>query len=144
MGKFPNISALTFANGKLYASSRTKSRIAVIDYSTMSLATEFTTVNKPVAMQLFGNTLYILGAQNNVIQKINTMNDSVVENISLNTGGFSSTFNKITDTNLSVITDIKKNCYTIFDLSTGKILKTYELNVPIKDIKITNRIKLFE
>lgn len=143
IGKFPNVSALVYANDKLYISSRTKSRIAVIDYSTLGLANEFTTVNKPVAMQLFGNNLYVLGAQNNEIQKINILNGKIVDVISLGTEGFSTGFNKIQNSGLAVITDIKKNKYTIMDLAKGKVLKTYAVNVPINDIIITDKVKEF-
>lgn len=144
IGKFPNVSALAFINNKLYISSRTKSRIAVIDYTTLSLANEFTTVNKPIAMQLYGNILYVLGAQNNRVQRINTTNGKELDILDLNTGGFSTGFNRIDDTELAVITDIKKNKYTILDLAKGKILKTYSINVPINEVVITNKVKLFE
>ena len=144
IGKFPNVSALAFANNKLYISSRTKSRIAVIDYSTLGLANEFTTVNKPVAMLVFDNNIYVLGAQNNELQRINSLNDTVTAIIPLNTGGFSTGFHRISGTNLGVIADMKSNKYSIIDLTKGKLLKTYTLNIPIKDIIITNKVKLFE
>ncbi|MBD9223221.1 hypothetical protein EGQ24_04890, partial [bacterium] len=118
-------------------------RIAVIDYSTLGLINEFTTVNKPLSMLLDGKTLYVLGAQNNVIQKLNTDNDSPTGNIAIGTDGFSSGFHRIDNTNLAVITDLKSNKYTIFDLSKGRVLKTYALNVPIKDVIITNKVNLF-
>ena len=144
IGRFPNVSSLAFAKNKLYIASRTKSRIAVIDYSTLGLESEFTTVNKPISMQLCGDFLYVLGAQNNRLQKLDTTSNKVLETIDLNTGGFSTGFNKIPDTNLGVITDIKTNKYTIVDLSKGKILKTYSVNIPINDIIIANKVKLFE
>ena len=43
-----------------------------------------------------------------------------------------------------MITDVKKNMYSIFDLAKGKILKTYEVNVPINDVIIADKVKLFE
>ena len=144
IGKFPNVSALAFTNDKLYISSRTKSRIAVIDYTTLGLINEFTTVNKPIAMLLYNKTLYILGAQNNVIQKINTGNDSSEGYIELGTEGFSSGFHRIENSEFAIVTDLKNNKYSIIDLSKGKLLKTYSLNVPIKDIIITDKVKLFD
>lgn len=144
IGKFPNVSSLAFANNYLYISSRTKSRIAVIDYSTLGLVKEFTTVSKPLVMQIYGKNLYVLGAQANQLQRINVENGKIVDNIELFTDGFSTGFNKILDTNLAVVTDIKKNMYTIIDLEKGKILKTYMVNVPIKEVVITNKVKLFD
>ena len=143
IGSFPNVSSLAFAKDKLFISSRTKSRIAVIDYSTLGLANEFTTVNKPVAIQLYGNNLFVLGAQNNRVQRINIDNGKVLDTIELGTEGFSTGFNKIQGTDLAVITDIKKNKYTILDLAKGKVLKTYAVNVPINDIIITDKVKEF-
>ncbi len=144
IGLFPNVSALAFKNNKLYITSRTKSRIAIIDYSTLGLINEFTTVNKPIAMLKYDKYLYVLGAQNNEIQKINTDNDQVQEIISLQTNGFSSGFKEVGNSSLAVINDIKNNQYSIFDLAKGKLLKTYQINVPIKSIVITDKVKLFE
>ena len=143
IGQFPNVSDIVFANNKLYLSSRTKSRIAVIDYSTLGLVNEFTTVNKPLAMLLNDKTIYVLGAQNNVIQKISIESDTPTGNITIGTDGFSSGFHKVENTNYAVITDLKSNKYSILDLSKGKILKTYSLNVPIKDVVITEKVELF-
>lgn len=144
IGLFPNVSALAFRNNKLYISSRTKSRIAIIDYSTLGLINEFTTVNKPIGMLQYDKYLYVLGAQNNEVQKINTDNDQVVEEIQLGTSGFSSGFKGIENSSLAVINDIKNNQYSIFDLAKGKLLKTYQMNVPIKSVIITNKVELFD
>ena len=143
IGKFPNVSALAFINNKLFISSRTKSRVAVIDYTTLGLVSEFTTVNKPIAMQLYDKTLYVLGAQNNVIQKINTDNGNIIGTIDIGTGGFSSGFHMIDKTNYAVVTDLKNNMYSIIDLAKGKLIKSYSVNVPIKDVIITNKVNLF-
>lgn len=144
IGRFPNISDIAFIDNQLYLTSRTKSRIAVVDYTTLGLIAEFTTVNKPIAMEVYNKTIYVLGAQNNKIQKINAENGKVIQTINLATNGFSRGFNKISNTNLAVITDIKENKYTILDLAEGKVLKTYALNIPIKEVVITNKVKLFD
>ena len=144
IGRFPNISAIAYANNKVYITSRTKSRIAVVDYDTLGLETEYTTTNKPVAMELYGNSIYVLGAQNNEIQKLDAASGKVLETIKLGTGGFSSKFRRIQDSNLAVITDVKNDMYTIIDLDKGQILKTYSVNVPLNDVVITDKVKLFD
>ena len=144
IGRFPNVSALAFADNKLFIASRTKSRIAIIDYDTLGLVEEFTTVNKPTSMTLFGNKLYVLGSQNNEIQVIDTGSNAVTDTIKLGTGGYSAGFSKISGTNYTIVTDLKNNYYSILDLSSGKVLKTYELNIPIKDVIIADKIMLFE
>ena len=144
IGKFPNVSALAFANNKLFISSRTKSRVAVIDYDTLGLLNEFTTVSKPISMLLYKNILYILGAQNNELQILDTVSNKVIKNVSIGTGGYSSGLKQILGTDLAVITDLKNNYYSILDLSSGSILKTYELNIPVKDVIIADKIRLFD
>ncbi len=144
IGRFPNISALAFSNDKLFIASRTKSRIAIIDYDTLKLEDEFTTVNKPISMLLFENSLYVLGAQNNEIQVIDTKTNSVTQTIKLGTGGYSTGLTKMFGTDFAIITDVKNNYYSILDLRSGKILKSYELNIPIKDVIIADKIRLFE
>lgn len=143
IGTFPNVSSLAYAQNKLYITSRTKSRIAIVDYATLGLVSEFTTVNKPIAMLMHDKMLYVLGAQNNVIQKINTSNNNVVGTIELNTGGFSSGFHKLENSDLAVVTDLKTNMYSIIDLNKGKLIRTYSINVPIKDVIITEKVNLF-
>ena len=143
IGKFPNISALAFIDNQLYLASRTKSRIAIVDYSTLGLIAEFTTVNKPVAMQIHDKTLYVLGAQNNKLQRINIDTGKVVDTIDLGTEGFSTGFNKINGTDLAIVIDVKQNKYTVVDLAKGKVVKTYAMTVPINDIIIADKVKLF-
>ena len=144
IGKFPNISAIAYANNKLFIASRTKSRIAIIDYDTLGLINEFTTVNKPTAMLLKDNKLFVLGSQNNEIQVIDTSSNSVINTIALKTGGYSSGLKTISGTDYAIITDLKNNYYSILDLSSSSILKTYELSLPIKDVIIADKVRLFE
>jgi hypothetical protein len=60
-------------------------------------------------MQIQGKNLYVLGAQANQIQKINTEKCKIIDNISISEDGFKTNFNRIPETDLAVITDIKKN-----------------------------------
>ena len=143
IGKFPNISDLVFIKNQLYLASRTKSRIAIVDYSTLGLIAEFTAVNKPIAMLVHGDILHVLGAQNNVIQRINIDTGKVIDNIELGTEGFSTGFSKIDNTDLAIVVDVKQNKYTIVDLAKGKVLKTYAMTVPINKVIIADKVKLF-
>ena len=144
IGKFPNVSALAYANNKLFIASRTKSRIAVVDYDTLGLVNEFTTVSKPTSMLLYGNVLYVLGAQSNELQILDTVSNAVIKTVPLATGGYSAGLKRVQDTNFAVVTDLKNNYYSILDLPSGTILKTYELNIPIKDVIIADKVRLFE
>ena len=95
-------------------------------------------------MQLFNEYLYVLGAQNNQIQKINIFSGKVIDVIDLETEGFSTGFDRIKDTDLAIVTDVKQNKYTILDLAKGKIIKTYAMTVPINKVIIADKVKLFD
>ena len=95
-------------------------------------------------MLLEDKYLYVLGAESNSIQKIDTKDNSIIGYIDLGTGGFSSGFSRIDNSSYAVVTDLKKNQYSIIDLTKGKLLKTYILNVPIKNVIITNKVDLFD
>lgn len=70
IGKFPNVSKIAFTNNKVYVTSRTKNRIAIIDYETVGLIVEMEICEKPVDMLTFHNRIYVLGAGDNSIQVI--------------------------------------------------------------------------
>ena len=144
IGRFPNVSALAFANNKLFITSRTKSRIAIIDYDTLGLISEFTTVSKPIDMLVSKGFVYVLGAQDNSIQKIDICNLNKVGSIDLKTGGFSSKISKMNIGDLALVTDIKNNQYSIIDLQKDKLLQTYSLNIPIKEVIITDQVRTFD
>lgn len=144
IGNFPNVSALAFYKDTLFVTSRTKSRVAVIDYNTKGLISEFTTANKPIAMQIYGNYLYILGAQNNYLQMLEVDSGKLVNTINLDTEGFSTGLKMLPFTQYAIVIDVKTNKFSIVDLKLGKLLKTYSLNVPIKDVIITDRVELFK
>ena len=50
----------------------------------------------------------------------------------------------ILGTDLAVYVDVKKNLYSIVNLSTGKLLKTYSTTVPIKEVVVTDKVELFK
>ena len=75
---------------------------------------------------------------------IDSATGKFLNKISLYSDGFSSRFNMIDKNGLAVIADVKGNKYSIIDLAKGSLIKTYRVNVPIKDVKIADRIMLFE
>lgn len=141
IGKFPNVSKIIYANDKIYITSRTKDRLAIIDYNTIGLIGETEICDKPVDMLEFHNRLYILGAGDNSIQILNTKTDEVTNSIYLNTNGFSTKIYNIENTNIAIITDTKASLCTIFDLGTNKVIKTIPLDLPINTIVVTDKRK---
>lgn len=141
IGSFPNVSKIDYAQGKIYITSRTKNRLAVIDYATLALIKEIDVQAKPLDMLLYKNDLYVLSAQNNIVQVLNTVNDEITNTIYLNTNGFSTKIYRIKNTNIAVITDTKTNKYSVLDLNKKQVIKTNILDVPVSTIVIVPRAK---
>lgn len=141
IGKFPNVSKIAFANNKIYITSRTKNRLAIIDYETIGLIAEIEICDKPVDMLAFHDKLYILGATENIIQVLDTKTDVITDHIYLNTYGFSTKIYHIEGTNIALITDTKSSTYTVFDLGMKKVITSNPIDIPVSSIVVTEKIK---
>lgn len=141
IGKFPNVSKIVYTNNKIYITSRTKNRIAIIDYDTVGLMAEVEICEKPIDMLVFHDRVYVLGAGDNSIQVIDAKTDTLTDTIYLNTNGFSTKISQIENTNIALITDTKASLYTVFDLGTNKVIKTIPIDIPANAIVVTEKVK---
>lgn len=141
IGIFPNISSIAYAGNKIYLASRTKNRIAVIDYATFAEIQEITVADKPVDMLLYYANLYILSAEKSVLQVLNTQTDRITNTIYLNTGSFATKINKLDNTNLALITGAKAGKYSVLNLDKKQVIKTLPINIPIGKIVITDKVR---
>lgn len=141
IGKFPNVSKIAYTNNKIYITSRTKNRVAIIDYDTIGLIAEFDICEKPIDMIAYKNKIYILGAEDNSIQIIDSDTDEVTDSIYLNTNGFSTKISHIEGTNIALITDTKSALYTIFDLDAKKAVNFVPIDIPANSIVVTEKVK---
>ncbi len=141
IGKFPNVSKILYTNNKIYLTSRTKNRLAIIDYDTIGLIGETEVCEKPVDMLSFHDRIYVLGAGDNSIQVIDAKTDMITDSIYLNTNGFSTKIYQIEGTNIALITDTKASLYTVFDLGTNKVLKSIPIDIPASSIVATEKVK---
>lgn len=141
IGNFPNVSKIAFTEGKIYITSRTKNRLAIIDYVTLGLIKEIDTEMKPVDMLVYKNNVYVLSAQNNVVQVISTADDEITDTILLSTNGFSTKIYRIKNTNIALVTDAKANKYSVLDLDKKQVIKTNVLEIPVSGIVVTPKIK---
>lgn len=141
IGSFPNVSKIVFMQGKIYITSRTKNRLAIVDYATLSLIKELPVEVKPVDMLIYKDKLFVLGAQNNIVQVINTVNDEITDTICLNTNGFSTKIYRIKNTNVAIVTDIKMDKYSVLDLDKKAVLKTNILEIPVSTVAVVNQVK---
>ena len=141
IGKFPNVSKIAYTNNKIYLTSRTKNRIAIIDYDTIGLIAEFEICEKPIDIAVYNNKLYVLGAGDNSVNIIDSATDEVTDVIYLNTEGFSTKISRIEGTNIALITDTKSALYTVFDLDTNKALNFVPIDIPASTIVVTEKVK---
>ena len=120
-----SIGGTVAAEGTVIVDNNSRNVYSTINKSTTDNATG--TVD--VATKRFGNT----GSMAVVV----TGSDSVA-------AGAGVSVNKMTGTDLAIVSDLKNNYYSIIDLSSGTLLKTYELSIPIKDVIIADKVRLFE
>jgi len=141
IGSFPNISKIAFTQGKVYVTSRTKNRLAIIDYATLGFIKEVEVEAKPIDMLVYKNELYVLSAQNNVVQVFDTLTDEIISTIYLNTNGFSTKIYRIKNTNIALVTDTKVDKYSVLDLDKKQVIKTNNLQIPVSTIVVVNKVK---
>lgn len=141
IGNFPNVSKIAYTQGKIYITSRTKNRLAIIDYVTLGLIKEIDIATKPIDMLVYKDNLYILSAQSNVVQVLTTIDDEITHTIDLNTNGFSTEIYRVKNTNIALITDTKANKYSVLDLDKNQIIKTNILDIPVSEIAVTPKIR---
>ena len=141
IGNFPNVSKIAFNQGKIYITSRTKNRLAIIDYVTLGLIKELDVNAKPIDMITYKNNLYVLSAQNNVVQVVDTATDEITDTIYLNTAGFSTKIYQLKNTNIALVTDTKTNKYCVLDLDKKQVIKTNIIDIPISTIIVAPRVK---
>lgn len=141
IGNFPNVSKIAFTQGKIYITSRSKNRLAIVDYVTLGLIKEVDVETKPIDMLIYKNNLYILSAQKNIVQVLDTLTDEFTDTINLNTAGFSTKIYRIKNTNIALVTDTKTNKYSVLDLDKKQVIKTNLLEIPVSEIVVVPKVK---
>ena len=140
IGSFPNVSKIAYANGKIYITSRTKNRIAIVNYKTLEFINELEVCEKPVDLFAKGDDLFILGAQENIIEVLNTKDDVLTDKLFLNTNAFATNITPIANSDLIMITNALSGLYSVIDTDLKEIVKTSPLDVPVREIVVTNTV----
>ena len=141
VGKFPNVSKIVLANNKVYIASRTKSRLAIVDYDTIGLIAEIDITEKPIDMVVSGDNLFILGATQNVIQVLDVQTDMITDSIYLNTKGFSTKISPIEGTDLALVTDTTAGMYSVLNMKTKQVIKTNPLETPVSSVVVIDKVQ---
>ena len=141
IGRFPNVSKIAYVNGKVYITSRTKNKLAIVDYETMSLMSENVTAEKPVDMISYKDYLYVLGAGNKTIDIIDTNVDQRINYIELPANEFPTRLIQVDDSNILLVTDAKSDIYSIIDMDKQVVIKTNKLDIPVNTLYVANSFK---
>jgi len=141
LGSYPNISKLVYYDGKIYLASRTKNRIAIIDYDDAKLVSEFPTVRKPIDMMVFNKNIFIVGAEDNIVQVIDTSTNEPCANINLGSNGFSTGIFKIPNSSLAIISDTKSGKYSVIDMNKKQLIRTNRLDIPVNNLVIGKNVR---
>jgi DNA-binding beta-propeller fold protein YncE len=141
IGRLPNISKIAYANDKIYIISRTKNRLAIVDYNTNEYITEFDVCEKPVDLYAHNDDLYILGAQENIVEVLNTKEDVITDKLFLNTNAFATNITPIENSNLIMVTNAMSGLYSVIDTELKEVIKTSPIDVPVRSIVITNKVR---
>ena len=141
IGSFPNISKIAYQNGKIYILSRTKNRVAIVDYETNGFINEFEVSEKPVDMYAHNNELFILCAQDNIVEVLNTEEDVITDKLYLNTNAFATNIVPVEGSNLIMVTNALSGLYSVIDTDLKEVIKTSPLDIPVRAIVVTNKVK---
>lgn len=141
IGNFPNISKIAYESGKIYVISRTKNRVAVVDYETLGFMAELEVCEKPVDLYANNGELFILSAQENIVEVLNTQDDIITDKLFLNTNAFATNITPIENSTLIMITNALSGLYSVIDTESKEIVKTSPIDVPVRTIVITNKVK---
>ncbi len=141
IGNFPNISKIEYSQEKIYLTSRIKNRLAIVDYITLSLIKEIDIETKPIDMLVYKDKIFILSAQNNIVQVLDAVKDEITDTIYLNTKGFSTKIYQIKGTNIALVMNTKVDKYSVLDLNKKQVIKTNSLEIPVSEIVVVPKIK---
>ena len=141
IGSFPNVSKIAYENGKIYIISRTKNRVAIVNYETLEPIAEFDVCEKPVDLYAKDGDLYILGAQDNILEVLDTKEDVITDKLYLNTNAFATNITPVENSNMIMITNARAGMYSVVDTKLKEVIKTSPLDVPVRTIAVTKKVR---
>ena len=76
-----------------------------------------------------------------MIEVLNTQDDVITDKFFLNTNAFATNISPIENTDMIMITNARSGLYSVIDTTSKDIVKTSPLDVPVRTIVITNKVK---
>lgn len=133
--KSENVSKLLPIGNIIYAISRTKNELQVIDNKIQDYIYTQPLQLKPVDMFLYKENIYVLTADNR-IQIFNIKNYDITKTIKLPTNGFSNNILQVRGSNLAIATNAADKKYFVVNLDTAEIVQTVPTDILINEARI--------
>ena len=92
-------------------------------------------------MYAHNDDLFILGAQENIVEVLNTKEDVITDKLFLNTNAFATNITPIENSNLIMVTNAMSGLYSVIDTDLKEVVKTSPIDVPVRAMTITNKVK---
>lgn len=139
IGQTKNASGLIYEKDFIYALSRTQNELIVFNAIKGTIEHEIATDKKPTDMLMVDGKIYILCAQDGLIDVFNTKTNKIIDKISLDKTGFYANITKFPDQNSLIITGYNTKKFEILDCSKDKITKKGDLDVQVSNILIIDK-----
>lgn len=130
-----NVSKLIPTGNLIYALSRTKNELQVIDIKLQDYIYNQPVSPKPVDMFIHNKRIYVLSACNEV-SIFNMSNYEIEKVIKLDTKGFSKQFVRVPGSNIVLITNAFDKKYFVFDLQKNEVIQTVPVEIFINNAKL--------
>lgn len=135
----PNVSKIIFDNDKIYAVSRVKNKLDIYNIYTGTLLSTEKVSRKPVDAILRNNKIYILCAQDAVIDIYDTKKEQMVKSVKIGGGGFYSKITPVPNQQNALLTGVGTGKCLVFDLEDMKVTKIQPFEVQVSNIVIVDK-----
>ncbi len=133
-----NLSRILYKDNKIYAISRTEDKLSVYNEDEAVLTAEIKLHAKPVDAIYYQNKIYILCAEDNIVDVYDTKNQKMAENVILDNTGFYSKITIIPNQPNALITGIQTKKFLLLNLDKMVISKKQNANIDVSNIIIVD------
>lgn len=133
-----NLSRILYKDNKIYTISRTENKLSVYNEDEAVLTAETRLHAKPVDAVYYNDKIYILCADDNIVDIYDTKNQKIAENVILDNTGFYSKITIIPNQPNALITGIQTKKFLLLNLDKMVISKKQNANIDVSNIIIVD------
>lgn len=133
-----NLSRILYRDGKIYTISRTENKLSVYDEAEGILTGEIKLHQKPVDAVFYHNKIYILCADDSIVDVFDTEKQKMADNVVLDNSGFYSKITIIPNQPNALITGIQTKKFLLLNLDKMVISKKQNANIDVSNIIIVD------